>query len=257
MVIAAHTDPDVPGKLTGYRVDLIFSNVNIIELKGIYGGGAGYIIMTFYDWGEPGSLNPAQPEPDEFGFAVLDNKDNLLYATNDFDYDRIINGERFPVLLQDLTKGNTQVHAGPTNQENKSAEIYPLVEATPIKVYPNPFSDKVAFEFTSAEDTHAVLEITNILGQKVTIKWSGREPGLTGTGKTKPHVAEGILTCNLVLKNSVDQEELSTKDKLLKQMSQLKCSCRHPCWFTFITLIARRGWLEKASLSCFYLPGWG
>jgi len=36
-----------------------------------------------------------------------------------------------------------------------------------MKVYPNPFSDKTTFEFTSAYEAHAILEIHNILGQKV------------------------------------------------------------------------------------------
>ncbi len=170
------TDPVDPSKLTGYRVDLIFSNVNIIELKGIYGGGAGYIIMTFYDWGEPGSTNPAQPQPDLFGFAVLDNKDNLLYATNDFDYDRILPGymvddESYPVLLQDLTKGNTQVHAGPTNQE-KAAEITTaiepgMVEGAELKVYPNPFSERVRFEFVSPVATQAKIDVYDMTGRHV------------------------------------------------------------------------------------------
>ena len=172
------TDPDDKYKLTGYRVDLIFSNVNVIELKGIYGGGAGYIIMTFYDWGEPGSTNPAQPQPDLFGFAVLDNKDNLLYATNDFDYDRIMEGymgedESFPVLLDDLTKGNTQVHAGPTNQENtKAAEITTaiepvMVENAEMKVYPNPFSDKIRFDFVSPIAAQAKIDVYDMTGRIV------------------------------------------------------------------------------------------
>jgi hypothetical protein len=37
----------------------------------------------------------------------------------------------------------------------------------PLRVYPNPFNSKTTFEFTSVRDAHAVLEIHNILGQKV------------------------------------------------------------------------------------------
>ena len=53
----------------------------------------------------------------------------------------------------------------------KSAEIVSGVSAfgqSDLKVYPNPFSEKVTFEFVSNVDAHATLEIDNILGQKVT-----------------------------------------------------------------------------------------
>ncbi|HCY43081.1 MAG TPA: hypothetical protein DHV48_17390, partial [Prolixibacteraceae bacterium] len=54
------------------------------------------------------------------------------------------------------------------SEEAKSAEIStPLLNASSLKVYPNPFSDKVMFEFVSGADAHAVLEINNMLGQKV------------------------------------------------------------------------------------------
>jgi hypothetical protein len=50
----------------------------------------------------------------------------------------------------------------------KSAEITNInLSTSDLKVYPNPFSDKVMFEFTSNVDAHAVLEITNLLGQKI------------------------------------------------------------------------------------------
>ena len=38
-----------------------------------------------------------------------------------------------------------------------------------LSVYPNPFSDKVNFEFTSNENANATLVIYNALGQKVKI----------------------------------------------------------------------------------------
>jgi hypothetical protein len=51
----------------------------------------------------------------------------------------------------------------------KSAEIIsPNFEANSLKVYPNPFNEKLNFEFVSVNDAHAVLEIQNMLGQTVT-----------------------------------------------------------------------------------------
>ncbi len=52
--------------------------------------------------------------------------------------------------------------------DSKSAEIInPFAATSDLKVYPNPFSDKVTFEFTSGADAHAVLEINNILDRKL------------------------------------------------------------------------------------------
>ncbi|HOI79422.1 MAG TPA: T9SS type A sorting domain-containing protein, partial [Petrimonas sp.] len=53
----------------------------------------------------------------------------------------------------------------------KSAEIAivvpELLEASELKVYPNPFSDKVTFEFVSGVDAYGVLDLYNIAGQRV------------------------------------------------------------------------------------------
>jgi hypothetical protein len=57
--------------------------------------------------------------------------------------------------------------------EIKSAEIITQEKdsqqfgASDLKVYPNPFSERLNFEFVSANDAHAVLEIYNMLGQKI------------------------------------------------------------------------------------------
>ncbi|MBW6537131.1 MAG: hypothetical protein K0B11_19135 [Mariniphaga sp.] len=161
---------DGEGNLIGYRADIIYTNVNIIELCDdcTWGTGNGTVILTIYDWGEPGS-NWVQTQPDQIGFAVLDNKQNLIHSTNLFDY----NGNPDKIVLQYLDGGNIQVHAKPTNQENKSAEISTgsdlVLVNSELKVYPNPFSDKVVFEFVAAEDARARLEITNILGQRVAV----------------------------------------------------------------------------------------
>ena len=52
---------------------------------------------------------------------------------------------------------------------SKSAEISTPIalEESALKVYPNPFTDKVTFEFVSGRDAYGVLEIFNITGQKV------------------------------------------------------------------------------------------
>jgi hypothetical protein len=59
-----------------------------------------------------------------------------------------------------------QLTCGPQLQ---SAQIInPSLAASDLKVYPNPFSDKLNFEFVSGVNARAVLEIYNITGQSVT-----------------------------------------------------------------------------------------
>ena len=74
-----------------------------------------------------------------------------------------------------------------------------------LKVYPNPFNDKVTFEFTSAIDGHAVLEIQNVLGQKVaTLMNKQVEQGVLNRVDYRPNGKEsGIFFYRLMLDNSV------------------------------------------------------
>ncbi len=44
-----------------------------------------------------------------------------------------------------------------------------LMPGTPLKVYPNPFRDQVIFEFSAGRDSQGLLEIYNMLGQKVAV----------------------------------------------------------------------------------------
>ena len=67
----------------------------------------------------------------------------------------------------------------------KSAEIIP--QASDLRVFPNPFSDKVRFDFTLEKDANVVLEINNMLGQKVTTLMDQRvEGGVMNTVEFKP-----------------------------------------------------------------------
>ena len=54
----------------------------------------------------------------------------------------------------------------------KSAEITTAVQSTllvepVVKVYPNPFTEILHFEFSSGIDTHARLELFNVAGSKI------------------------------------------------------------------------------------------
>ena len=92
--------------------------------------------------------------------------------------------------------------------KKKGAEIttnVEVLELNALKVYPNPFNDKVNFEFTSGKDTHAVLEITNVLGQKISTLLDG--PVKVGVQNrieyTPKNVAPGILIFRLIMDGEV------------------------------------------------------
>jgi hypothetical protein len=74
-----------------------------------------------------------------------------------------------------------------------------------MKVYPNPFKKDITFEFVSAKDTHAVLEITNILGQKITTLMDSKvKMGVVNRIEYQPkNVVPGILIYRLILDGKV------------------------------------------------------
>ncbi len=73
----------------------------------------------------------------------------------------------------------------------KSAEIettiVPVAEFSNLKVYPNPFNDRLKFEFVSPEAVHALIELFDMTGRKVeTIFNSDIEGGVTYNAEFKP-----------------------------------------------------------------------
>ena len=87
----------------------------------------------------------------------------------------------------------------------KDATITSGLEAKPLKVYPNPFNEKVTFEFISNKDTQAVLEITNIVGQKITTLFNGpvKAGELNRIEYSPVNVVPGVLIYQLIMDGSI------------------------------------------------------
>jgi hypothetical protein len=83
--------------------------------------------------------------------------------------------------------------------------VNPDIEASELKVYPNPFNEKVTFEFVSAKDTHALLEINNILGQRITTLLDAQvKKGVENRIEYTPKdVVPGILIYRLIIDGKV------------------------------------------------------
>jgi hypothetical protein len=56
---------------------------------------------------------------------------------------------------------------GGTKSAKISAEVQPELQLNALKVYPNPFSDKLRFEFISPETVNARIDLYDMTGRKV------------------------------------------------------------------------------------------
>ena len=105
----------------------------------------------------------------------------------DFDvivYDNNIDGDNNDDPATEISGGSITIHSS----DKKSAEIMETVaEYSGLKVYPNPFSNKLRFEFISPEDTHARIDLFDATGRKVrTLFDSPAKGGVYYTVEFKP-----------------------------------------------------------------------
>ena len=95
----------------------------------------------------------------------------------------------------------------PKEKSNDSFDEIAIVlnETSGLKVYPNPFSHKVTFQFVSAEDANARLEITNVLGQRVAVLMDCPvQQGVLNRVEYEPvNVVSGILIYRLMLNDGI------------------------------------------------------
>ncbi len=122
-------------------------------------GGNLTLQINMTDKGEPG-IN------DQIAISLYDGS-TLLYSSN-------WTGSKTDELV--LGGGNLIVNSGLST--NKSADITTditsvISEKQTLKVYPNPFTERLNIEFSSATDTHAILEIYSITGAKLETLFNG------------------------------------------------------------------------------------
>jgi hypothetical protein len=102
---------------------------------------------------------------------------------------------------------------GPSGQAKSAEILVQKVIYSDFKVYPNPFKDKVTFEFVSSKDAHAHIEITNVLGQRISVLMDEnvREGELNRIEYEPINVNSGILIYRLILDNSVQSGRIVYK----------------------------------------------
>jgi len=92
----------------------------------------------------------------------------------------------------------------------KSAVIERLDNASELRVYPNPFNSRVAFEFVSDKNANARLEIYNNVGQRITTLFDKPvERGVLNRVEYTPvNVTHGVLFYRLQLDDEVQNGKL-------------------------------------------------
>jgi hypothetical protein len=95
-----------------------------------------------------------------------------------------------------------QLDSLPTSAKTKTK----IFRDNNLKVYPNPFNNRVTFEFTPKENSRAVLEIYDMLGQKITtLLDKPLKRGMLNRIEYVPAGATpGVLTYRLILGNIVN-----------------------------------------------------
>ena len=97
--------------------------------------------------------------------------------------------------------------------ESQSATTSNLKSAN-LKVYPNPFSETVTFEFKTHSNAHATLEISNLLGQKVATLLDGPvEKGVLNRIEYTPvNETPGMLIYRLIINESAQTGRIIYKE---------------------------------------------
>jgi large repetitive protein len=92
----------------------------------------------------------------------------------------------------------------PSCPVQKSGQLVPgnqLAAAMSIKVYPNPFKERLTFEFTSETNAHATLEVYNMLGETISVLMNRTvEGGIINRVEYQPvDLAPGVIFYRLIL----------------------------------------------------------
>jgi hypothetical protein len=108
------------------------------------------------------------------GITIHRNGGGLWYANNWVN----TKCEMAKICGGDITVTGTRAET--VNYEKyEISEIAPLVEKADLHVYPNPFSDKLIFEFVSPSDTYARIYLYDITGHLIrTIFYNEVEAGV-------------------------------------------------------------------------------
>jgi hypothetical protein len=173
------TDPDYPVDVTG--------------------GGGATLQFTMTDNGEPGL--------EDLISIIIWKKDGGLWFTNLWDNDAYLPVE------QTLDGGNLVVKSAKDEiaekpPKIKSAEIE-TTEGYTFKAFPNPFSDKLCFDFSAPSDVMSRLEIFDATGRKIDILFE--EMMKAGQSYRIEYNPQNHVTQMLIYRMSMGEQSINGK----------------------------------------------
>ena len=147
--------------------------------------------VTMTDKGEPGSS-------DMISITVFDKTGGIWFTSR---------WENKKTVEQVLAGGNLVIQTGSLKSAEIVSEIViiPEVEFADLKVYPNPFSESLLFEFVSPVDAQARIDVYDLTGRLVkTVFNSPVESGVSYTSEFIPNtVVSGMYFYRMSIGNSV------------------------------------------------------
>jgi hypothetical protein len=170
---------------TSYKADMVFSAASIKNLTAGTAYGTATVNVTVYDNGEPGA------GVDQIFIKVYDGATNYYTSSTSAVLST-------PSTIPQLVQGNIQIHMLGAKAAARTASEYVIIE-TPKKgtvtdkngvsmnpgseintalkfaatAYPNPYNDNVRFTIESNVSGHGILEVYNLLGQKIRTVFEG------------------------------------------------------------------------------------
>ena len=108
-----------------------------------------------------------------------------------------------------LGGGSIVIHEASTKSAEIATAIEPEVRISELKAYPNPFSDKLFFEFSREEDTKATLILFDGVGRKISVLF---EQQIQGNQNYRiEYVPNGLSTNMLFYRMIFDNEVINGK----------------------------------------------
>ena len=108
-------------------------------------------------------------DPDRFRIKIWGN--------NGIVYDNAMGTDDNSDDATELGGGSIVIHEVKSNGKNKSGFIEPEFEYANLNVYPNPFTDRVQFEFVSPEPVNARIDVYDMTGRMVKTVFEGPVEG--------------------------------------------------------------------------------